>query len=166
MPLETMLRIHFLQNWYTPSDPMAEESLYDSEAMRRFVDIELEDDRIPDETTILQFRHLPERHDLAEALFDEVNAHLPDKGIGLPVGTLVDATIIPAPSSTKKGNTWHFGMETHVDVDSITGVVHGLEATTAKSHESRVRHELLHGNETSVRADKVYGNSEREVAFT
>jgi len=180
MPLETMLRIHFLQNWYTLSDPMAEESLYDSEAMRRFAGIELGDDRIPDETTILHFRHLLERHDLAEALFEEVNAYLEEKGIGLRAGTLVDATIIPAPSSTKnearardpdmsstkKGNTWHFGMKAHVGVDSITGVVHSLEATTAKLHDGQVWDELLHGNETSVWADKAYVNSEREAAFT
>jgi len=180
MPLETMLRIHFLQNWYTLSDPMAEESLYDSEAMRRFAGIELGDDRIPDETTILHFRHLLERHDLAEALFEEVNAYLEEKGIGFRAGTLVDATIIPAPSSTKnkarardpdmsstkKGNTWHFGMKAHVGVDSITGVVHSLEATTARLHDGQVWDELLHGNETSVWADKAYVNSEREAAFT
>ena len=101
MLLETMLRIDFLQNWYALSDPMAEETLYDSESMRRFAGIELGDDRIPDETTILKFRHLLERHGLTEAIFAEVNAHLADKGITLCSGTLVDATIIDAPSSTK-----------------------------------------------------------------
>ena len=101
MPLETMLRVYFLQNWYALSDPMAEETLYDSEAMRRFAGIELGDDRIPDETTILNFRHLLERHGLTEAIFADVNAHLADKGITLRSGTLVDATIIDAPSSTK-----------------------------------------------------------------
>ena len=101
MPLETMLRIYFLQNWYALSDPMAEETLYDSEAMRRFAGIELGCDRIPDETTILNFRHLLERHGLTETIFAEVNAHLADKGIKLRSGTLVDATIIDAPSSTK-----------------------------------------------------------------
>ena len=101
MPIETMLRVYFLQNWYALSDPMAEETLYDSEAMRRFAGIELGDDRIPDETTILNFRHLLERHGLTEAIFAEVNAHLTDKGITLRSGTLVDATIIDAPSSTK-----------------------------------------------------------------
>jgi len=99
--LETMLRIYFLQDWYALSDPMAEETLYDSEAMRRFAGIELGDDRIPDETTILNFRHLLERHSLTEAIFAGVNAHLSDKGITLRSGTLVDATIIDAPSSTK-----------------------------------------------------------------
>jgi IS5 family transposase len=101
MPIETMLRVYFLQNWYALSDPMAEEMLYDSEAMRRFAGIELGDDRIPDKTTILNFRHLLERHELTEALFAEVNAHLADKGITLRSGALVDATIIDAPSSTK-----------------------------------------------------------------
>jgi IS5 family transposase len=95
--LETMLRVHFLQQWYALSDPMAEESLYDSEAMQHFAGIELGDDRIPDETTILNFRHLLERHGLTEALFAAVNAHLADKGITLRSGTLVDATIIDAP---------------------------------------------------------------------
>ena len=101
MPLETMLRIYFLQNWYALSDPMAEEMLYDSEAMRRFAGIELGDDRIPDETTILNFRHLLERHQLTEEMFADVNGHLADQGITLRSGTLVDATIIDAPSSTK-----------------------------------------------------------------
>lgn len=97
MLLETMLRIYFLQNWYALSDPMAEETLYDSKAMRGFAGIELGDDRIPDETTILNFRHMPERHGLTEAIFAEVNAHPADKGITLRSGTLVDATIIDAP---------------------------------------------------------------------
>tara|TARA_R110002095_G_scaffold143001_1_gene123855 strand:+ start:175 stop:618 length:444 start_codon:yes stop_codon:yes gene_type:complete len=101
MPLETMLRIYFLQNWYALSDPMAEEMLYNSDAMRQFVGIELGDDCIPDETTILNFRHLLETHQLTEKLFVEVNTHLADQGITLRSGTLVDATIIDAPSSTK-----------------------------------------------------------------
>jgi len=180
MPLETMLRIYFLQNWYALSDPMAEESLYDSEAMRRFAGIELGDDRIPDETTILHFRHLLERHALTEAIFSEVNAYLADQGITLRSGTLVDATIIDAPSSTKnkakardpemsstkKGNDWYFGMKAHVGVDADSGTVHSLEATTAKTHDSQVWDELLHGNETSVWADKGYVHAEREAAFS
>lgn len=180
MPLETMLRVYFLQNWYALSDPMAEETLYDSEAMRRFAGIELGDDRIPDETTILNFRHLLERHGLTEAIFVEVNGHLADKGITLRSGTLVDATIIDAPSSTKnkvggrdpemsstkKGNDWYFGMKAHVGVDADSGTVHSLETTTAKVHDSRVWDELLHGDETSVWADKGYVSAEREAAFT
>jgi IS5 family transposase len=179
MPLETMLRVYFLQSWYALSDPMAEESLYDSEAMRRFAGIELGDDRIPDETTILNFRHLLERHGLTEAIFAEVNAHLAGKGITLRSGTLVDATIIDAPASTKneaqardpemsstrKGNDWYFGMKAHVGVDAHSGVVHSLQTTTAKTHDSQVWDDLLHGAETSVWADKAYVSAEREAAF-
>jgi transposase, IS5 family len=166
MPLEVMLRVYFLQNWYALSDPMAEETLYDSEAMRRFAGIELGDDRIPDETTILNFRHLLERHGLTEAIFADVNAHLADKGITLRSGTLVDATIIDAPSSTKKGGDWYFGMKAHIGVDMDSGVTHSLEASTAKLHDSRVWDDLLHGQETSVWADKGYVSAEREAAFT
>jgi IS5 family transposase len=179
MPLDTMLRVYFLQNWYALSDPMAEESLYDSEAMRHFAGIELGDDRIPDETTILNFRHLLERHGLTEAIFAEVNAHLAGKGITLRSGTLVDATIIDAPASTKneaqardpemsstrKGNDWYFGMKAHVGVDAHSGVVHSLQTTTAKTHDSQVWDDLLHGAETSVWADKAYVSAEREAAF-
>jgi IS5 family transposase len=179
MPLETMLRVYFLQQWYALSDPMAEEMLYDSDAMRHFAGIELGDDRIPDETTILNFRHLLEKHRLTEKLFAEVNRHLADQGITLRSGTLVDATIIDAPSSTKnkagardpemsstkKGNAWYFGMKAHVGVDADSGTVHSLETTTAKVHDSRVWDELLHGGETSVWADKGYVSAEREAAF-
>lgn len=180
MSLEMMLRIYFLQSWYALSDPMAEESLYDSEAMRRFAGIELGDDRIPDETTILNFRHLLEKHQLTEKLFAQVNAYLADKGVTLRSGTLVDATIIDAPSSTKnkakardpemsstkKGNDWYFGMKAHVGVDADSGIVHSLETTTAKTHDSQVWDALMHGNETSVWADKGYVHAAREVAFT
>ena len=194
MPLETMLRIYFLQQWYALSDPMAEEMLYDSDAMCRFAGIELGDDRIPDETTILNFRHLLEKHRLTEKLFAEVNRHLVDQGITLCSGTLVDATIIDAPSSTKneakardpemsstkKGNDWFFGMKAHVGVDAQNGIVHSLDTTTAKTHDSQVWDELLHGEETSVWAplgtfpsempcramDKGYVSAAREAAFT
>ncbi|MDP5359087.1 MAG: IS5 family transposase [Paracoccaceae bacterium] len=180
MPLERMLRIYFLQNWYALSDPMAEEMLYDSDAMRQFVGIELGDDRIPDETTILNFRHLLETHQLTEKLFVEVNTHLANQGITLRSGTLVDATIIDAPSSTKneakardpemsstkKGNDWFFGMKAHVGVDAQSGIVHSLETTTAKTHDSQVWDDLLHGEETSVWADKGYVSAAREAAFS
>jgi IS5 family transposase len=180
MPLETMLRVYFLQQWYALSDPMAEEMLYDSEAMCRFAGIELGDDRIPDETTILNFRHLLEKHQLTEKLFAEVNGHLADQGITLRSGTLVDATIIDAPSSTKnkarardpemsstkKGNDWFFGMKAHVGVDAESGIVHSLETTTAKVHDSQVWDDLLHGRETSVWADKGYVSAAREAAFS
>ena len=180
MPLETMLRIYFLQNWYALSDPMAEEMLYNSDAMRQFVGIELGDDRIPDETTILNFRHLLETHQLTEKLFVEVNTHLADQGITLRSGTLVDATIIDAPSSTKneakardpemsstkKGNDWYFGMKAHVGVDAQSGIVHSLETTTAKTHDSQVWDDLPHGKETSVWAGKGYISATRETAFS
>lgn len=180
MPIEVMLRVYFLQNWYCLSDPMAEETLYDSEAMRRFAGIELGDDRIPDETTILNFRHMLERHGLTEALFADVNEHLVDKGITLRSGTLVDATIIDAPSSTKnkagardpemsstkKGGDWYFGMKAHIGVDAASGVIHSLETSTAKVHDSQVWDQLLHGEETSVWADKGYVSAEREAIFT
>ena len=159
---------------------MAEETLYDSEAMRCFAGIELGDDRIPDETTILNFRHLLERHGLSEAIFADVNAHLANKGITLRSGTLVDATIIDAPSSTKnkarvrdpemsstkKGNDWYFGMKAHIGVDADSGVVHSLDTSTAKVHDSQVWDDLLHGEETSVWADKGYVSAEREAAFS
>ena len=164
MPLETMLRVYFLQNWYALSDPMVEETLYDSEAMRRFAGIELGDDRIPDETTILNFRHLLERHGLTEAIFAAVNAHLADKGITLRSGSLVDATIIDAPSSTKnkarardpdmsstkKGNDWYFGMKAHVGVDGrccttlVPGSRVGALAAYLGGHEQALTCPLPH----------------------
>ena len=179
MSLETMLRVYFLQNLYALSDSLAEETLYDSEAMRRFAEIELGDDPIPDETTILNFRHLLEWHGLTEAIFADVNAHLADKGITLRSGTLVDATIIDAPSSTKdkskardpemsstkKGNDWYFGMKAHIGVDVDSGVTHSLETPMAKLHDSQVLEELLHGDETSAWVDKGYVSAERKAAF-
>lgn len=179
MPLEVMLRIYCLQQWYALSDPMAEESLYDSDAMRWFAGLELGDDRIPDETTILNFRHQLERHALSEAIFSEVNAYLAENGMTLRSGTLVDATIIDAPSSTKnkagkrdpdmsstrKGNDWFFGMKAHIGVDADSGIVHNLDTTTAKVHDSQIWDDLLHGGETSVWADKAYVSAERAEAF-
>ena len=179
MALEMMLRVYFLQNWYALSDPMAEETLYDSEATRRFAGTKLGDDRIPDQTTILNFRHLLERHGLTEAIFADVNTHLADKGITLRSGTLVDATIIDAPSSTrnkagahapemsstKKGHDWYFGMKAHIGVDADSGVTHSLETSTAKLHDSQVWDALLHGEETSVWAEKGYVSAARKAAF-
>lgn len=179
MALEVMLRIYCLQQWYSLSDPMAEESLYDSDAMRRFAGLELGDDRIPDETTILNFRHFLERHALTEAIFTDVSAYLAENGMTLRSGTLVDATIIDAPSSTKnkagkrdpdmsstkKGNDWYFGMKAHIGVDADSGIVHNLDTTTAKVHDSQIWDDLLHGGETSVWADKAYVSAERAEAF-
>ncbi|MES8825291.1 IS5 family transposase, partial [Ralstonia mannitolilytica] len=143
-PLATMLRIHFLQQWYALSDPAMEEALYDTPVMRRFAQLGGLAD-IPDETTILNFRRLLETHGLAEKLFEQVNAHLQRKGLSLRSGTIVDATIISAPSSTKnkagerdpamhqtkKGNQWFFGMKAHIGVDDASGLVHHVECTAA-----------------------------------
>jgi IS5 family transposase len=140
MPLEVMLRIYCLQQWYGLSDPAAEESLYDMDSMRRFAGLELGEDAIPDETTILNFRHLLEKHQLTDAVFEEVKVYLEEQGLLLAGGSIVDATIVHAPSSTKnhdkkrdpemsstkKGNTWHFGMKAHISVDAQSGLVHTL----------------------------------------
>ena len=179
MSLVVMLRVYCLQQWYALSDPAAEEALYDSDAMRRFAGLELGDDAIPDETTILNFRHLLERHELTRAIFEAVNAYLRERGILLREGTLVDATLIDAPSSTKnkqgardpemtstkKGNAWYFGMKAHVGVDLDSGLVHTLKASTAKVHDSRKFGDLLHGDERAVFGDKGYVSGEREAEF-
>jgi IS5 family transposase len=173
MSLETMLRIYFLQQWFNLSDPAAEDALYDSESMRRFAGIELGDDAVPDETTILNFRRLLERHRLTEALFREVNALLTEQRLLLKAGTLVDATIISAPSSTKnatrtrdpemsqtrKGNQWYFGMKAHIGTDR-QGLVHTLTATTAKAADITELPNLLHGAETVVHGDRGYHSRE------
>jgi hypothetical protein len=152
MTLETILRVYFLQMWNELSDPMSEEMLYYSEEMRRFAGIELGEDRIPDDTTILDLRHLLEPHGPTEAIFADVSMHLADRGSTLRSGTLVDATIIDAPSSTKntagtlypemssskKGNTWYFGIKSHVGVDAESGATHSIEPSTAKVHDSRI----------------------------
>src|SRR5438046_6662200 len=168
--VERMLRIYFLQQWFNLSDPAVEEALYDSLAMRRFVDIDLGREPVPDETTVCRFRHLLEEHDLGQQLFDEVQRHLAAKGLKVATGTIVDATIISAPSSTKnadkardpemhqtkKGNQWYFGMKAHFGVDSRTKLIHAAVATPANVADSTVLHELLHGNETRVWADQAY----------
>ena len=168
-----------MQNWHAQSDPMAEELLYDSEAMRRFAGIEFGGDRISDETTILNFRHLLERYGLTQAISADVNAHLADKGIALRSGALVDATIInarsstkskadarvPEMSSTKKGNDRYSGMKAHIGVDADSGVTHSLETSTAKLHDGQVWDDLLHGEEISGWADKAYVSTKREEAF-
>ena len=169
MPLETMLRIYFLQQWFNLSDPAAEDSLYDIESMRRFCGIELSDNAIPDETTILNFRRLLERHQLTEAIFRAVNRLLADQRLLLKSGTLVDATIISAPSSTKnedrsrdpemtqtkKGNQWYFGMKVHIGTDR-KGIVHTVTTTTAKDADITQLPELLHGKEGVVHGDRGY----------
>lgn len=167
--LETMLRIHCLQHFFNLSDPAAEEALYDSESMRRFVGLELGEDTIPDESTILRFRHLLERHDLAGKLFQIVGKHLEDKGLIVKSGTIVDATIIAAPPSTKnqakardpemrqtrKGKEWHFGMKLHIGTDT-KGTVHSVTATHAGAADIKQLPDLLHGEEKVLFGDQAY----------
>jgi IS5 family transposase len=169
LPMERMLRIYFMQNWFNLSDPGAEDALYDSESMRRFAGIELAEDTIPDESTILRFRHLLERHRLTEAIFAEVRALLEERRLLLKSGTIVDATIIEAPPSTKnaeqardpemqqtrKGNEWHFGMKAHVGTDK-RGIVHSLVTTPAGTADITQMHQLLHGQEQEVFGDQAY----------
>jgi IS5 family transposase len=164
-----MLRIYFLQHWFDLSDPAAEDAIYDSESMRRFAGVELGEDTIPDESTILRFRHLLEEHNLTKAIFDEIGLLLTEKGLLLKQGTIVDATIIAAPSSTKnqtrsrdpemrqtrKGNTWHFGMKVHVGTDK-QGLVHTLTTTNAAQADIKQLPELLHGEEREIYGDAAY----------
>jgi IS5 family transposase len=169
MPLATMLRIYFLQQWFDLSDPAAEDALYDIESMRRFCGIELGEDAVPDETTILNFRRLLERHQLTEALFQAVTALLTEKRLLLKAGTLVVATIINAPGSTRnedrsrdpemtqtrKGNQWYFGMKVHVGTDR-NGIVHTVTTTTAAAADITQLPNLMHGDETVVHGDRGY----------
>ena len=178
MPLATMLRLYFLQHWFNLSDPAAEEALYDSEAMRRFARVELGEEAIPDETTILHFRHLLEQHQLPERLFAAVRGLLEQKGLLLKAGTIVDATIITAPTSTKnattqrdpemrqtrKGNTWYFGMKVHVGTDR-RGIVHALTTTDAATADVTQLPQLLHGEERALYGDQAYWNEgDRQAA--
>jgi IS5 family transposase len=167
---ERMLRVYFLQVWFNLSDPAAEDALYDSAAMRAFVGIDLGREPAPDETTICKFRHLIESQALGEKLFAVVNKHLCARGIKVGTGTIMDATIIAAPSSTKnedgkrdpemhqtkKGNQWYFGLKAHIGVDSKTKIVHAVTATPANVHDSRVIEDILHGKETRVWGDSAY----------
>jgi IS5 family transposase len=179
MAARVMLRIYFLQQWFQLSDPGAEEALYDSASMRKFVGVELGQDAIPDETTILNFRHLLEEHNLTKLFFEKTNVLLEKQGLLVKSGTIVDATIIDAPSSTKntdkqrdpemkqtkKGNQWYFGMKAHVGTDCKRGIVHSLETTAANVHDSQVFEVLLHGAERSVYADSAYANEEKRSLF-
>ena len=176
-PLETMLRIHLLQQWYDLSDPAMEDALIEVPTMRRFAGIALISDRIPDETTILAFRHLLEQNNLGEEIFEVVKAHLKANGMAMKQGTIVDATIIAAPSSTKnkagerdpemhqtkKGNQWYFGMKVHLGVDSESGLIHSVETTAANVHDLTPAAELLHGEETVVYGDAGYQGIEKRT---
>jgi len=168
-PVETMLRIHFMQQWFTLSDPAMEEALHDVPLFREFAGLGW-DTRLPDESTILRFRHLLERHKLAEQILATVNDVLRGKGLMLKAGTVVDATLISAPSSTKnsrgerdpemhqakKGNQWHFGMKAHIGVDAESGLVHTVRGTAANVNDVVEANSLLHGQETDVFADAGY----------
>jgi IS5 family transposase len=168
--LEMMLRIYFVQQWFNLSDPAAEDALYDSLAIRRFVGLDLGQSAAPDETTLCRFRHLLERNELGKALFEYVLEHLESCGIKVGKGTIVDATLISAPPSTKnkdrardpdmhqtkKGNQWFFGMKAHIGVDSRTKVIHAVAATAANVHDATCLPDLLHGEETKVWGDSAY----------
>lgn len=170
IPLERMLRIYFLQLWFNLSDPAVEEALYDSVAMRSFVGIDLGIEGAPDETTVCKFRHLLERNKLGKTLLKAVNEHLRRSGIKIANGTIVDATIIGAPSSTKnkdgkrdpemhqvaKGNQWYFGMKAHIGVDSKTKLIHTILASAANVADALALPHLLHGKETRVWGDQAY----------
>ena len=171
---EVMLRIYFMQQWYALSDPAMEDSLYDVESMRRFAGVDL--NGVPDETTICKFRHLLEAHKLTEALFEQARDYLSDRGLIVSEGSIVDATIIHAPSSTKnkegkrdpemastkKGNTFHFGMKAHVGSDT-KGRVHSVATTPASVHDSQMMEACLHGREETIYADKAYADQGRKA---
>lgn len=178
-PIEVMPRIHFLQLWYNYSDPAMEEALHDIEVYRWFADLDAGESRLPDETTILRFRHFLEEFGLTKTIFTTVNDLLRAKGLLLKSGSAVDATLIAAPSSTKndsgtrdpemhqtkKGNQYHFGMKAHIGVDAESGLVHTLVTTAANVHDVTQAQNLLHGEETDVFADSGYrGVEKREQA--
>ncbi|MBV9981853.1 IS5 family transposase [Bradyrhizobium sp.] len=172
---ERMLRIYFLQQWYGLADEALEDALYDSQALRGFAGIELNRDPVPDATTLLHFRHWLERHDLTKALFEEIGAVLEERGLLMRQGTIVDATIIAAPPSTKnrhkardpemrqtkKGNQWHFGMKAHIGVDVGSGVVHTLAGTAANEADITQMAAVLHGREEAVFADAGYTGADK-----
>ena len=176
--LAVMLRIYCLHQWYALSDPGAEEALYDIHSMRAFAGLELGRDAIPDETTILNFRHLLERHELTKAIFAAVAEHLAAKGELLRGGTIVDATLIAASPSTKnkeqardpemtsskKGNQWYFGMKAHIGVDAESGLVHTAGVTTGSVHDAKVMDNLIREDDTAIYGDKGYASDVKKRA--
>lgn len=174
--LESMLRVHLMQNWFALSDPAMEEALYEIASLRNFAGLKLSEP-IPDETTILNFRHLLEANDLAEDILKSINALLARKGLLLKQGSIVDATIIAAPSSTKnaegerdpemhqtkKGNQWFFGMKAHIGVDADSGLVHTVATTAANESDVEQVADLLHGKEKQVWADSGYRGAPSRV---
>ncbi len=172
--LERMLRMYFVQHWFNLADVACEEALLDSVALRRFVGIDLGRERVPDGTTLLKFRRLLEQHDLGAALFARVGQVLQDQGMKVGTGTIVDATIISAPPSTKnaegkrdpemhqtrKGQQWYFGMKLHIGVDSKTGLAHSAVVTAANVHDKHPLPQLLHGAEEAVYGDSAYASQQ------
>ena len=172
---EVMLRIHLLQQFFGHSDPAMEEALHDIPLYREFAKLDAGITRLPDESTILRFRHMLEQNDLGAQILATVNAKLIDRGLMLKTGTVVDATLIAAPSSTKndkgerdpemhqtkKGNQWHFGMKAHIGVDADSGLVHTVTTTPANAHDVTQAHALLHGQEEVVFADSGYRGVEK-----
>lgn len=173
--LERMLRVYFLQQWYALADEALEDALYDSQALQRFAGIELEAEGVPDATTLLKFRRLLETHDLCRGLFSAINADLAARGLLLREGTLVDATLIAAPCSTKnekrerdpamrqtkKGNQWHFGLKAHIGADRDGKLVHTVVVTAAHVADIAKTAELLHGEEKQVHGDAGYTGVEK-----
>lgn len=169
-PLARILRIYFLQQWYGLADEALEDAIYDSQAMRDFVGIDLSIESVPDATTLLRFRHLLERHSLTQRIFEEINATLAERGLFMREGTIVDATIIaaapstknkakqrdPAMKQTRKGNQWYFGMKAHIGVDAATGLTHSLVATSANQADITVAEQLLRDGKEPVYADAGY----------
>jgi IS5 family transposase len=178
--IERMLRIYFLQQWYALADEALEDALYDSQALRSFAGIDLSVESVPDATTLLKFRHLLEAHDLTRQIFEEVGALLSERKLLMKEGTIVDATIIAAPSSTKnarqerdpemhqtrKGNQWHFGMKAHIGVDAHSGLVHSVRGTAANVADIAQAHGLLHGQEKDAYADAGYLGVEKRDEIT
>ena len=175
--IERMLRLYFLQQWYGLADEALEDTLYDSQAMRSFAGIDLGLESVPDATTLLKFRHLLETQELTKRIFEEVGALLTERKLLMREGTLVDATIIAAPSSTKnregkrdpdmhqtkKGNQWYFGMKAHIGADAASGLVHSIEGTAANESDISQTHKLLHGAEKIVHADAGYTGVEKRA---
>ena len=173
--VERMLRLYFLQQWYALADEALEDALYDSQALRNFAGMDLGSEAVPDATTLLHFRHLLEAHDLGRRIFEEVGALLEEKKLLMREGTLVDASIIAAPSSTKnrrrerdpdmhqtkKGNQWYFGMKAHIGADEASGLVHSVEGTAANVSDISQAHALLHGEEKRAGADGGYTGVEK-----
>ena len=176
--LERMLRMYFVQHWFNLADVACEDALLDSTALRRFVGIDLGRERVPDATTLLKFRRLLEKNDLGKALFAKVGEVLQTRGLKVGTGTIVDATIIGAPSSTKnrdkqrdpemhqtkKGQQWYFGMKMHIGVDSQTGLAHSAVVTAANVHDKHPLPDLMHGNEQRLYGDSAYSSQKALIA--